>query len=136
MEEAIRGNIAERYVLEFEMKRLSQEQNKNNAGKINLVSLQNVYAGYDIASFDSGDSEEFDRFIEVKSSQYHKVHFFISKNEIKKARQESDKYWLYYVKMKGRKPIKLQIFRNPIETIIKNEKRYDVESSQLEVTEK
>jgi len=135
-EEAIRGSIAEYYVLEYERKRLKNKKAIENIDKIKLVSLGNVYAGYDIASFDSEESEEFDRFIEVKSSQYSKVHFFISKNEIKKAKQEKSKYWIYYVEMKGRKPIKLRLFKDPIDTIIKNEKEYNIESSQLEITEK
>ncbi|MBU2052835.1 MAG: DUF3883 domain-containing protein [Nanoarchaeota archaeon] len=136
VEEAIRGSIAEHYVLEYERKRLKYQKAIDNINKIKLVSLENVYAGYDIASFDSEESEEFDRFIEVKSSQYSKVHFFISKNEIKRAEQEKNKYWIYYVEMTGRKPIKLRLFRNPIDTIIRNEKEYNIESSQLEITEK
>lgn len=136
VEEVIRGSIAEYYVLEYERRRLKYQMARDNVNKIKLVSLENVYAGYDIASFNSEESKEFDRFIEVKSSQYSKVHFFISKNEIKRAEQEKNKYWIYYVKMEGRKPIKLRLFRNPIDTIIRNEKEYNIESSQLEVTEK
>ena len=133
VEDAIRGNIAEHYVLNCEKKRLG---NEGNAIKVNMVSLQNAAAGYDVASFNSKESKDFDRFIEVKSGQFSKVHFFISKNEIKRAQQEKNNYWLYYVEMSGRKPIKLKMFQNPIETIIKNEKEYIVEYSQLEIRER
>ena len=136
IEDAIRGSIAEYYVLDYEKNRLKIKQLKENSDKITLVSLQNVYAGYDIASFDSNESIDFDRFIEVKSSQSRRIHFFISRNEINKAKQEKDKYWIYYVEMQGRKPVKLKRFQNPIETIIKNEKEYNVEYSQLEITQK
>jgi len=136
IEESIRGSIAEHYALNYEKRRLENKKAQLNSLRINLISSQNVSAGYDIASFDSGESKDFDRFIEVKSSQFPKVHFFISKNEVKKARERSNQYWIYYVEMRGRQPNGIRLFQNPIETIIKNEGEYNIEYSTLEITQK
>lgn len=83
------GELAEKYVFDFECRRLERDD-------IMLVSEIDYAAGFDIASFSSNQSEEFDRFIEVKSYSL-KCRFFWSKNEIKVAKEIGNKYFLYLV---------------------------------------
>ena len=83
------GALAEKYVLDFECRRLERND-------IMLVSEVDYAAGFDIASFSSNHSEVFDRFIEVKSYSL-KCRFFWSNNEFEVARELGDQYFLYLV---------------------------------------
>jgi hypothetical protein len=83
------GELAEKYVFDFECRRLERDD-------IMLVSEIDYAAGFDIASFSSNQSVEFDRFIEVKSYSL-KCRFFWSKNEMKVAKEIGNKYFLYLV---------------------------------------
>lgn len=83
------GELAEKYVLDFECRRLERDD-------IMLVSEIDYAAGFDIASFSSNQSDEFDRFIEVKSYSL-KCRFFWSNNELEVARELGDQYFLYLV---------------------------------------
>lgn len=113
------GQIAEKWVLYFERKRLNSDQISQ---KIRIISDIDVQAGYDIISFKSIDSLEYDRFIEVKSF-VGSPHFFWSRNEVEIANLKGESYFLYlidYVKMnlEGYQPIiiqnpKLYFFENP-----------------------
>jgi hypothetical protein len=84
------GEEAERFVLEYELNRLSQ---KNG---ILWVAEYSVSEGYDIASFNSRDSICYDRFIEVKSYSQ-TPSFYWTKNEIETAKIKGDKYFVYLV---------------------------------------
>lgn len=59
------------------------------------VSLIDVTKGYDIASYKNKNSTEFDRFIEVKT--FNSNNFYISKNELSKARELKENYYIYLV---------------------------------------
>jgi hypothetical protein len=110
------GEEAEKFVLNFENKRL---ENKKN---IAWVSEYWTNAGYDIASFNDKESDIQNRFIEVKSFSG-LPNFFWSRNEIETARVKKNKYFLYLVNrndihIEGYIPI---IIQNPYESILKNE---------------
>jgi hypothetical protein len=87
------GLEAELFALEFEHQRLLGHPALN---KVQIISEEYCNAGYDIESFDDKDSIVLNRYIEVKS--YHgEMSFFWSKNEIEKAKELKEKYYLYLV---------------------------------------
>lgn len=90
-QQQIYGEEAEKYVLQFERNRLS-----NRAEDIVWVAEYLASEGYDIASFNSEESTEADRFIEVKSYSGN-PYFFWSRNEIEIARIKRARYFLYLV---------------------------------------
>ncbi|GKX30989.1 hypothetical protein SH1V18_34690 [Vallitalea longa] len=112
------GNEAELFVIKYEINRL---QNHPTKEKISRISEIDVTAGYDIISFDSINSIEFDRYIEVKS--YNKnVGFYWSNNEIQVSENLRDKYYIYLVdrnkiNVDKYKPI---IIKNPYKNIYNN----------------
>lgn len=102
--------------MEFETKRLSNKQ-------IDWVAQYIVNEGYDIASYNEKDDEEYNRFIEVKSYEGNKPYFFWSRNEVNVAKRKLENYWIYLVNRKemnneGYEPIMKQ---NPIANILNNE---------------
>ena len=116
-QQQIYGEEAEKFVLEFEHKRLNQKK------EIDWVAEYIVNEGYDIASYDSEDDDKYNRFIEVKSFDGETPYFFWSRNEISIAKIRKDKYWLYLVnrseiKKEGYIPIMEQ---NP-HSILENKK--------------
>lgn len=86
-----RGLEAEEFVLGLERKRLPEL-----AQKIKRISDFDVAAGYDIVSYESNETEHYDRFIEVKCYMG-SPHFFWSENESDVARIKADKYILCLV---------------------------------------
>lgn len=109
------GEEAERFVLDFENTRL------NGKKEIDWVAEYSTTDGYDIASYETEDSTEHDRFIEVKS--YDKwPYFFWSRNEIDIARIKKDRYFLYLidrskVRLPGYVPI---MIKDPYENVYRN----------------
>lgn len=87
------GEVAEKYILKFELERLRNHPLKD---RIKQISRYKVNAGYDIVSFESDESTKLDRFIEVKSYAG-TPHFYISKNEFEAAKRLGPKYYLYLV---------------------------------------
>ena len=108
-----RGLEAEEFVLGLERKRLPEL-----AQKIKRISDFDVAAGYDIVSYESNETEHYDRFIEVKCYM-ESPHFFWSENESDVARIKADKYILClvdYLRM-GEPGYQPEFIRNPYETI-------------------
>lgn len=108
-----RGLEAEEFVLGLERKRLPEL-----AQKIKRISDFDVAAGYDIVSYESNETEHYDRFIEVKCYMG-SPHFFRSENESDVARIKADKYILClvdYLRM-GEPGYQPEFIRNPYETI-------------------
>lgn len=108
-----RGLEAEEFVLGLEKKRLPEL-----AQKIKRISDFDVAAGYDIVSYESNETEHYDRFIEVKCYMG-SPHFFWSENESDVARIKADKYILClvdYLRM-GEPGYQPEFIRNPYETI-------------------
>ena len=88
------GDIGEELTMEHEIKRLAGHGDL--ADRVEQVSVINPYAGYDIKSFDGPQSSTcHDRFIEVKATSDIRPKFFWSRNEILKAREYGDRYWIY-----------------------------------------
>ena len=112
-----RGLEAEEFVLELEKKRLPKM-----AQKIKRISDFDVAAGYDIVSYESYETEHYDRFIEVKC-YIGFPHFFWSENESDVARIKADKYLLCLVDYAriGEPGYQPEFIRNPYETIFNGE---------------
>ena len=87
------GKIAELFVLEYEKMRLQTHPCVQN---IKRVSEIDVNAGYDIISYNTLESTQLDRFIEVKSHRK-KPGFFWTRNEIEVSRIKKETYYLYLV---------------------------------------
>ncbi len=84
------GEEAEKFVLEFENKRL------NGTKIIDWVAEYSTNDGYDIASYNCENSKEHDRFIEVKSFSG-SLYFFWTRNEMDIARIKKSSYYIYLV---------------------------------------
>lgn len=87
------GDQAEEYVLNFEIRRLSNHPLRQ---EIKRISQDFANAGFDIESFNTEDSIMNDRLIEVKSYSGN-LSFYWSKNEIETAKEMTDCYFLYLV---------------------------------------
>jgi len=116
----IHGEEAEKFVMEFENNRLNGEM------KIDWVAEYSPSDGYDIASYETANSQEHDRFIEVKSYSG-QPYFFWSRNEIDIARIKKSTYYLYLVdrsriKSSGYVPI---IIQDPYNNILKNNMQWE-----------
>lgn len=113
------GAMAEDFALAFEMERLNET---GLSSKIRSISSVDVGAGYDIVSFQTMHSTEYDRFIEVKaiSGNYE---FFWSANEYDTAKIKGEKYFLYLVDLQqiNQPTYEPLIIGNPAESIIKSE---------------
>ena len=64
---------------------------------IEWIAKIKTNAGYDIASYNSPDDKQINRFIEVKSYAGNNKYFYLSKNELKKSKSIGEEYWLYLV---------------------------------------
>ena len=92
------GARAEEAIVAFEQSRLEFLGRNAEASLVRRISQLRADAGYDIESFD-GDMPlfDYDRFIEVKSSQKAELRFYWTVNEIDKARKFGDRYWIYFL---------------------------------------
>lgn len=107
-EKKIRGELAEKFVMEFERDKL-----KEYSFFPIRQSVDDVGLGYDILSYDIDGKE---MFIEVKSIK--KNSFFWSENEISTSKEFQDDYFIYLVLFENNKPIKIkQIIQNPYNQI-------------------
>ena len=107
-EKKIRGELAEKFVMEFERDKL-----KEYSFFPIRQSVDDVGLGYDILSYDIDGNE---MFIEVKSIK--KNSFFWSENEIATSKEFQDDYFIYLILFENNKPIKIkQIIQNPYKQI-------------------
>ena len=124
------GKIAEKFVLEYERKRL-----KDKSNKIKIISNENTLAGYDIISYKS-ERDNTTIYIEVKS--YSKNRIFITRNEINKAKEYGEFYYVYIVDMKKIENIDYEprIIQNPYKNIILNDSyKINTELISIEIEE-
>lgn len=91
------GEQAEIYALQYERRRIGQHP---QIEEIKIVSNIDVCAGYDIVSFNSNNSYEYDRFIEVKAVSSSKS-FYWSINELNTAKLKGKQYYIYLVDLKS-----------------------------------
>ena len=129
------ANIAEEYVLQNERNRLSSIDAVEQSKRVDHVALKNVAAGYDIASFNDKNSKNHDRFIEVKAGKPTPTNYFFSRHEFETARRLRNRYYIYYVCIKDKKPKELYVFQNPIEGIMKDPK-FEIRTNTYEISEK
>jgi hypothetical protein len=114
----VTGKISEDLTLAYEKNRLLQEGCEHLALAVHIISNEDVFAGYDVISYDGKNSSlEHDRFIEAKGTSGESPVFYWSKNEIEKARILRGKYWVYlWTNVKGDGSGTLVgIFRDPYE---------------------
>jgi hypothetical protein len=92
------GFRAEEEILKFEQRRLKNMGRTPESELVRRISQLDVTAGYDIASFDGNTAEIIhNRYIEVKASKQGKVRFYWSLNELEKAKELGNKYWIYFL---------------------------------------
>jgi hypothetical protein len=115
-QQQIYGEEAERFVLKYEHNRL------DGIKEIQWVAEYTVNAGYDIASFETINDKEPNRFIEVKSYDGVKPYFFWSRNEMEVAKRKLNEYWLYLINRKeiDKKDYKPLCIRNPSVNVLEN----------------
>ncbi len=116
------GQIAEKFVLEYEKNRLTKRGFTDKADRVEQISDDWANKGYDIDSFNGeGDDILPDRFIEVKGTSRKKFSIFWSENEIKKAKELGDEYWIYFVSEinteTGECPNDPEMIQNPFDKI-------------------
>jgi len=90
-DQAKKGEEAELFVMEYETKRLGGKNPKS-------ISTIDVAAGFDIMSYESINSTDFDRFIEVKAIGKN-ISFYWTANEVAKAKLIGNSYYIYLVDM-------------------------------------
>ena len=83
--------------IEKEKERLEKEGRIDLAYDIKQVSVTDVYAGFDLKSYNDKNSQlaKHDRVIEVKSTRSSSPRFYWSSNEVKKAESIRGNYWIY-----------------------------------------
>ena len=73
------------------------------------------FPGYDIKSYDNGKSEltKQDRKIEVKGTTNRSPRFYWSSNEVNKAKEYGEKYWIYLWTNVGTENKEIQKIQDP-----------------------
>ena len=114
---AIVGELAEQFVLDFERKRLPDDMRN----KIRIISDIDVTAGYDIVSYETSSSTEIDRFREVKAVNQ-EMKFYWSENEYEVAKLKGIRYYIYLVDLANinKENYEPMIICNPANSIMKS----------------
>ena len=110
------GELAENIVLKFEKIRLEKDGHIEEVKKVRRISQEYANAGYDI--------ESPDRLIEVKGSTGDDFDIYWSQNEIETARENRDKYWIYFVPgvdIKTKTSKEIQRICDPITNILESD---------------
>jgi hypothetical protein len=103
------GRAGEQFVLDFERARLVAAERPRLADRVEQVSLtRGDFEGFDILSFDTAGAEQL---IEVKTTRYGAyTPFYVTRNELDRSNQDSDRYHLYRVFAFRKEP---KLFRLP-----------------------
>jgi hypothetical protein len=122
------GRNAELRIIEYEKQRLKEYPNL--ISKIKHIADDNVRAGFDILSFDGLDLQQSDmeRLIEVKAVSMFSFKFYWSANEVNKAREAGNSYYLYLLPVESKLEFnitKLQVIRNPFVEIFSNPSKWE-----------
>lgn len=128
------GKMGEEFVFEYEKRRLHGHPAIN---KVKIISDIDCGAGYDIISFENIESQEINRFIEVKSYSG-KPQFYWSKNEVKGAQARGDSYFLYLVNRDkvSDQSYTPQIIQAPFRTVFLNETIWNREAQSWKFFQK
>jgi hypothetical protein len=116
------GKLAELEVLKYEKERLSTDTKLVETVK--HVAKYDVNVGYDILSWES-TIKKTHRYIEVKAVSQYCTEFYWSRNEIKKAQEFGEQYYLYLLPVIGSNKFdidNLNIISNPSVNIFNNTK--------------
>ena len=92
------GKLGEKHAIKEEEERLKNDEKRVDLSlDIKQVSLTNVYIGYDLKSYNNSNSSltKHDRMIEVKATKNSIPRFYWSTNEVNKAEELGEKYWIY-----------------------------------------
>jgi len=119
-----RSILAEKFVVEFEKKRLRNEGKSKLAELVERISDKDVGAGYDVISFDSDGKK---RLIEVKSSTGVKLKFEWNPTEKEKSILCKKQYWIYFIPCSTTLPklkIKPILIQDPISHLGKDLEEY------------
>ncbi|GEM_PF-810297 len=113
------GEDAEIWVEKYERIRLVEH---TNVKRVERISQYDANAGFDVISFETVTSSEYDRFIEVKSYSGTPT-FFWSRNEMDIARLKGNSYYLYLVDrdLKNDEKYSPLIIQNPFEYVLRND---------------
>lgn len=113
----IRGEEAEKFVLDFEDQRLGGKEG------IQWISPYDAGAGYDILSFQDKRSRENDRQIEVKGYSGPTRYFYWTKNEVAVAKKYRKNYCIYLVDRDQMNDANYEpeIIPDPVENILNND---------------
>jgi hypothetical protein len=127
-QQQIYGEEAEKFVLDFEKKRLENKEG------IDWVAEYSINEGYDILSFQKKESANNDCFIEVKS-HVGNPYFFWSRNEMDTSRIKGENYFLYLVDrdIMNNKNYEPLIIQNPFKNVLNNDNWFkQVEKYRIE----
>ena len=129
------GLMAEKAVIEFEVKRLTNIS--LDLHEIEHTSQANVLAGYDIKSFEDyldDNSNRIERYIEVKAVSVPDFKFYWSRNEMEIAKVFGEKYFLYLLPVVSSNTFdfeELQMICNPFKNIYSNELDWKKEEESI-----
>lgn len=131
-QQRINGKKAEEFVLKFEQSRLNGKEG------IQWIAPDDTGAGYDILSFQEENSENNDRYIEVKSYSDDRPRFFWTKNQIDVAEKYPKKYFIYLVNINklDNSDYEPTIISNPVKNILGNNKDWEKEVDAYRITKK
>ena len=123
------GEAAEFRILQFEKDRLSQYPLLIN--KIEHVAVIDVGAGYDIKSFSiekKANSNPIPRYIEVKAVSPWDYKFYWTRNELEKARNLKNNYYLYLLPVISKNEFNiegLEIISAPYTNVYENKDKWN-----------
>jgi hypothetical protein len=124
------GQLGERIAYDAEKRRLSAAGAGNLAGRVNWISQQQPFLGYDIQSFNVHGQTEY---VEVKASVGNLDRFYITSNELAQARRYGDRYRLVCVSnVYARRPT-FSEYRDPVARIAADELRLDCVTSMVRI---
>ncbi|MEC7769807.1 MAG: DUF3883 domain-containing protein [Bacteroidota bacterium] len=122
------GTNGEQTIIAFEKDRLSRDSIYNGY-KVKHVSQSNVSAGYDILSWDLNKKKGVvPRYIEVKVIPKQSVQFYLTNNELEKAKLYGNRYYLYLLPQKNKNQFelsKLKIIQDPYTHVFENPGDWD-----------
>lgn len=121
------GDIAEGIAYEYEINRLELSE-KASYKSVQVISKTDVCAGYDIKSYETVYSESYDRFIEVK--YFNNRTFFLTENELNKAKLLEEKYYLYLVNINTKN---VTIVRDPYNKLKETAKSFTCVLTKVEM---
>ena len=129
-QQQINWEIAEEFILKFENKRL------NFKDWIEWIAPYDSKAWYDILSFNNNESQQNDRYIEVKSYIWDTPYFYWTDNEMKTAKRQWNKYFLYLVNREkiNEEDYIPEIICNPCINILENNIKWDKEVNKYFIT--